>query len=224
MGVQLVLYAFEAAWWPYAYARAQKPGHGEQFARIFAIVTTGTLAIAVVIGMFAREALLIITTAEFVPAYPYVGLLALALVVHGGYGIISIGVQLGERTRHMAWTSGIAATVNVALTLLLIPSLGILGAAIATLAGYVASTILLYVVAQRGYPIPYRFDTVAIGIGLGFALLAAGQLLDGSVRGATWVPMITAAKAGVACAALIIAALLVRSRKGLTSAFWVDPS
>jgi O-antigen/teichoic acid export membrane protein len=212
LGVQLVLYAFEAAWWPYAYARAREPGHREQFARIFTIVVVGTLAIAVLVGVFAREILLVITTSEFVSAYPYVGFLALSLVVHGAYGIISIGVQLGERTRHMAWTSAVAAIANIALNLLLIPWLGILGAALATLAAYATSTVLLFVVAQRGYPIPYRLTVVAAALAAGVALMLVALLLDATAPGSTWVATVTVAKAGLAAATVVVAAVLLRSR------------
>jgi O-antigen/teichoic acid export membrane protein len=212
LGVQLILYAFEAAWWPYAYARAREPDHREQFARIFTIVVVGTLAIAVLVGMFAREILLVITTSEFVSAYPYVGFLALALVVHGAYGIISIGVQLGERTRHMAWTSAVAAIANIALNLLLIPWLGILGAALATLAAYATSTVLLFVVAQRGYPIPYRLTVVAVALAAGVALMLVALLLDATAPGSTWVATVTVAKAGLAAATVVVGVVLLRSR------------
>jgi O-antigen/teichoic acid export membrane protein len=212
LGVQLVLYAFEAAWWPYAYARAREPGHREQFAQIFTVVVIGTLAIAVLIGMFAREILLVITTNEFVAAYPYIGLLALSLVVHGAYGIISIGVQLGERTRHMAWTSGVAALANIALNVLLIPWMGIAGAALATLAAYATSTVLLFVVAQGGYQIPYRLAPIAGAAAVSVALMLTALLLDATAPGVSWVPIITFAKVGLGIAATLLAIALLRSR------------
>jgi O-antigen/teichoic acid export membrane protein len=212
LGVQLVLYAFEAAWWPYAYARARELGHREQFAQIFTVVVIGTLGLAVLLGLFAREILLVITTPEFVPAYAYVGLLALSLVVHGAYGVISIGVQLGERTRHMAWTSGAAALANIALNVLLIPRLGIAGAALATLAAYTTSTVLLFVLAQRAYPMPYRLAPIAGAVAVNVALMLSGLVLDATAQGVTWVPVITLAKAGLAIAATVLAVALLRSR------------
>jgi O-antigen/teichoic acid export membrane protein len=212
LGVQLVLYAFEAAWWPYAYARARAPGHRQEFAQIFTVVTVSTLCIAVLLGVFAREILLVVTTPEFVPAYPYVGVLALSLVVHGGYTIISVGVQLGERTADMAWTSGMAAVANVALNVLLIPLLGIAGAAFATLAAYTVSTVLLYGVAQRRYPTPYRLAVVGGAALLGVALLIAALLLDALAVGTAWSLAITLAKSGLSCVALLFAAVLVRSQ------------
>lgn len=205
LGVQMVIYAFEAAWWPFAYARAREPGHREHFARIFSMVTIATLVLAVLLGLFAREILLIVTTPQFVAAYPYVGILALALVVHGAYGIVSIGVQLGERTKHMAWTSGVAAIANIALNILLIPWLGILGASLATLAAYAMSTVLLFAIAQQGYRIPYYLRPTGVALLGGIAVLLAGLFMDAQVRGNTWDPGVTGLKIAIVAGCVIAA-------------------
>lgn len=118
-------------------------------------------------ALFAREVLIVLTTPSFVPAYAYVGLLGLALVVHSSYQVISIGVQLGGRTSSMAWTSGAAAALNLLLNFILIPSFGLWGASVATVVAYLISTCLLYLVAQRHFPIPYRpLQPVLIGVGV----------------------------------------------------------
>lgn len=214
-GLMLVLtYAFQAAWWPFAYAHAGQPGDRALFARVFKLASAGLLAATLLLGLFAREALIVLTTPAFVPAYPYVGLLALALVVHGSYQVISLGVQLAERTSSMAWTSAAAAGVNLALNFLLIPRFGLWGAAIATVAAYLASTILLYLVAQRHYPIPYR-PRQAILIGLVVILLGGvGLLLDQLAPAATLSLPVTAAKIGVAALGLIFLAAYLRLTVG----------
>jgi O-antigen/teichoic acid export membrane protein len=208
MGVMLVIYAFEAAWWPYAFAKAREADHREVFARVLSAFSAGMVVLALAIGLFAREILLILTTREFLSAYPYVGTLALALVVHGAYSIVGIGVQLAQRTQHMAWTSGVAAIVNVGLNLVLIPRVGILGAALATLAAYGLSTGLIYSLAQRAYPIPYRLQPlVALLVGSA-VLMAVGLWLDSQASGDEWSPVVTLTKALVYAG--VVAALLVR--------------
>lgn len=210
MGVQLVMYAFEAAWWPFAYARAREPGHREEFARIFRVFTIGMICIATLLGIFARELLLVLSTGTFVSAYQYVGILAMALIVHGAYGIISIGVQLGQRTKQMAWTSGLAALVNVALNILLIPRMGIFGAAAATLAAYLLSTALLFAVAQRSYAIPYSLSAPAVAAICGAGVLVIGLLLDAQVVGTGWDIGVTAVKVILLGLSVAITAWLLR--------------
>jgi O-antigen/teichoic acid export membrane protein len=214
-GLMLVVtYAFQTAWWPFAYAHAGQPGDRDLFARVFKLASAGLLAATLLLGLFAREALVLVTTPAFVPAYPYVGLLALALVVNSSYQVISIGVQLAQRTSSMAWTSATAAALNLGLNFLLIPSLGLWGAAIATLAAYLASTALLYRVAQRHYPIPYRPQR-AILIGLFVVLLGAiGLVLDQLAPAATLSLPVTAAKVGVAGIGLVLLAAYLRLSLG----------
>jgi O-antigen/teichoic acid export membrane protein len=210
-GMMLVLtLAFQTAWWPFAYAHAGQPGDRELFARVFKLASAGLLAAVLLLGLFAREALIVVTTPAFVPAYAYVGLLALALVVHSSYQVVSLGVQLAARTSSMAWTSAIAAVLNLALNLLLIPRFGLWGAAVATVAAYLASTCLLYVVAQRHYPIPYR-PRQAILVGFAVVLLgSAGLLLDQLAPTVAVSLPVTTAKVGLAALGLLLLAAYLR--------------
>jgi len=210
-GMMLVLtLAFQTAWWPFAYSHAGQPGDRELFARVFKLASTGLLAAVLVLGLFAREALIVVTTPAFVPAYAYVGLLALALVVHSSYQVVSLGVQLAARTSSMAWTSATAAVLNLVLNFLLIPRFGLWGAAIATVAAYLTSTCMLYAVAQRHYPIPYR-PRQAILVGLAIVLLGtAGLLIDQLAPPATLSLPVTTAKVGLAAFGLVVLAAHLR--------------
>ena len=194
--MQLATFAFQSAWWPFAYARAEEPGHREQFARVMLIVSAGFALVAVGLGMFAREALILLTPPAYVPAYPYVGLLAGALAVNGVYQVIGIGAALARKTEHMAWTSATAAAINLACNIVLIPAFGIAGAAASTVLAYVVSTALLFIAAQRVYPIPYQLRPV-LGMTMGAAAaLAAGLVADSlAPGGAGWAPQVTVAKA-----------------------------
>ena len=192
--LHLAIAAFTAAWWPFAFSQAADPNHRNVFARVFRAFGVGIVILALGLGLFAREILIVVTTPTFVPAYPYAGLLAFALAVNGIYGIVSVGIALTGRTWHMAWTSATAAGTNLVLNLLLIPTLGILGAAVSTLAAYAVSASLLYVVAQRSYPIPYPLPPVAFVAALSGAVLAGGLAVDATLAAAAWSPAVTAVK------------------------------
>ncbi|MDQ3880072.1 MAG: polysaccharide biosynthesis C-terminal domain-containing protein, partial [Chloroflexota bacterium] len=193
--VQLAVFAFSTAWWPFAYAEAARdPNHRVLFARVFTAAAVGLSLIAVALGLLARELLIVATTPAFVAAYAYVGILGFALAVNGLYQVVSIGVALADRTWHTAWTSGVAALVNVILNLVLIPMLGIAGAAGSTLVAYSVSAVLVYRVAQRTYPIPYQRRTPLIVMTAALAILLGGLFLDSRVGGTMVSAPITAAK------------------------------
>jgi O-antigen/teichoic acid export membrane protein len=195
--LQLLTLAFETAWYPFAYASADRPDHRAVFARVLNAAMLLLLPLAAALGLFAREGLLLFTTPAYLPAYPYVGILALALVAGGAVQIFVVGVQLSRRTWYIAWTAGAAAALNILLNVALIPPLGLLGAALSTLLSYVASATLLYVVGRRVYPIPYRFGRILTLLLVAGVALGIGLLLDSTVAADAWRVEITLLKAGV---------------------------
>lgn len=73
-----------------------------------------------------------------------VALIVLAHVILGLTHFLSKEFELNGRTIVISKSVGVAAIVNIALNLMLIPVLGILGAAVATLVAYAASIALIY--------------------------------------------------------------------------------
>jgi O-antigen/teichoic acid export membrane protein len=77
--------------------------------------------------------------------------------------------------------TGAAAIVNVALNLALIPSYGMMGAAIATIAAYTTMFVGMAWWSQRIYPVPYQWRRVATAVAAGLALVAIGKLAGGGL-------------------------------------------
>jgi O-antigen/teichoic acid export membrane protein len=69
--------------------------------------------------------------------------------------------------------TGIGAAVNIVVNLLLIPPLGIIGAALATLASYVVIAVGLYIVTQKFYKIEYESAKM---IGIFVTILLTGAI------------------------------------------------
>jgi O-antigen/teichoic acid export membrane protein len=93
------------------------------------------------------------------------------------------------------------------LNLVLIPPLGLLGASISTLTAYATSAALLYLLAQRVYPVPYDLRPAAALVVAGGAVLAFGLAADGYTSATPWSPASTGVKA---VAFLALAALAFR--------------
>lgn len=192
--LSLVLYAFDAAWLPFAMARAREPHHRRVFTRTFVAVGVGLVALATFLSLFARESLFVIAAPDYLPAYAYVGLLALGVAVYGTGVVVGIGLQLGHRTRHLVWISAVGASVNVALNVALIPRFGITGAAVATLTAYVVSTALVFLAAQRAYRVHYPVRAVGVATAAGATVMLIGLALDAQAPPDVWVPTTTVVK------------------------------
>jgi O-antigen/teichoic acid export membrane protein len=169
--MMLVVSAFQLAWGPFAFARARDPESSRLFSRVLTLYVGVAAAIALGLGLFAHEALVVLVPGAYLDAALPGGLLCFAAVAQGAYYIVGLGANLAFRTDIVAWTSLFAAIVNIALNRVLVIPLGLFGVAIATTVGFALSTALLYTWAQRVHPIPFR------GLRAGFLFLLAGVAL-----------------------------------------------
>ena len=87
--------------------------------------------------------------------------------------MISIGIGRARRTQFNWVITGIAAIVNVALNLALIPIYGMMGAAVATVAAYTVMFVGMAWWSQRIFPVPYQWRRVATAAAAAVALAVA---------------------------------------------------
>src|SRR5205823_6787978 len=140
------------------------------FGLYVSIATTGALACAVM----APIAIQLIATHDYLAAARPALWLAFAAVAQGAYYVAGIGINLSLRNELVMVAAGGAALVAAAANFLLVPRFGAEGAAVATFLGYCTSAVLIYVIAQRVHPLPYRGARLA-------ALFGAGVLLGAVV-------------------------------------------
>jgi O-antigen/teichoic acid export membrane protein len=150
------------------------------------LYTSGSVGAAVLLGG-AAPIVLLLAKGDYAPASSVIGLLALAAVSVGLYYISALGLNLAQRTGHVGWTNMVAALANIVLNATLIPMWGIVGAAIAALAANLLLVVLMYVMSQRVYPIP--FDGVRMaGVWLvGLMAVAIAAAFNLALHPSVWV-------------------------------------
>jgi len=95
------------------------------------------------------------------------------------------GIYIKERNKVLPYITGLGALVNVAVNCLLIPKIGIMGGAIATLAAYAVMALAIYRESNKVYPVAYEWGRVAklfVVVGLGYGIeraLVLGGLISG---------------------------------------------
>lgn len=188
--LSLLIEPFKAAWGPLSLSIQQQPDASRSYTKVFIYYCVGGLGLALGLSLFAREILLIVTTPAYVDAARYVWLLVLTPLTSGLQTIVMVGLFIEKRIGQMGWTIALAALLNTLLNFLLIPYLGVLGAAIATAVGYLASPLLTARAAQRLHPLPYEWNKAGIILiiylllaGVGLALASHTSALSLIVRG-----------------------------------------
>jgi O-antigen/teichoic acid export membrane protein len=151
--------------YPYRASELFNAGNFQGLNTLFSYVSRAAVAtmIPIAVGMFVLGETLIrlISTDEFVVGYSILPVVAVAFIAQqlGDYWGISLRLVNKQKLHTAAIV--FTAVLNCFLNGLLVPRWGIVGAAWATLVSFVASTIMLAVLANRRLPL--HFDLVFLG-------------------------------------------------------------
>jgi O-antigen/teichoic acid export membrane protein len=132
---------------------------------------------AVVLSAYAREIFQTITAPTFADAYKVVGLLAGSIVFIGMNAVTVSGTSIVRRTGYLARYTFYAAVLNIALNFALIPPLGIVGAAVATLVTYGVLAAFYYYRSEKLDPAPFEHRRILLILVMAAVAIAAGTLV-----------------------------------------------
>ena len=172
----LVMLGFGSALTPLIYAGQHDPGTPKQLARIFRIfVAVASLGLAG-LTLFAPEILALLTRSDYSAAMPLLGWLAPAFLLSQMY-IFAPGAWIRRR---MWWVAAInigTAAAAVGLNVLLVPRLGLPGAALATVLAAGLNFGFNMVVSQKFYPVPHHWRALGAVVIIGMAAMVAAAFL-----------------------------------------------
>ncbi|MEM0517686.1 oligosaccharide flippase family protein [Aequorivita flava] len=124
------------------------------------------LVVVVYIDVFKR---ILIPNSQYWEALKIVPLILLANLFLGIYHNLSVWYKVTDRTKYGAYISIFAAAVTLVLNYILIPIIGYMGSAIATLAAYGSMMVLSYLYGRKYYDVPYDVKKIS-----SYLLLAVG--------------------------------------------------
>ncbi|MCF8412002.1 MAG: polysaccharide biosynthesis C-terminal domain-containing protein, partial [Melioribacteraceae bacterium] len=138
--------------------------------QIFSKVLTAFASISGIITVFLSLYIADIATLKFwgrslIGADYHQGLVIVPLILlsyffHGLYVNFTAGIYIEEKTKYLPLITFSGAVVNVITNFILIPQIGYLGAAIATLISYLVMCIYIYLISNKYYPIEYEFSKI----------------------------------------------------------------
>jgi O-antigen/teichoic acid export membrane protein len=152
---------FDTVWASQRFEIAKRPDAQELYARVFLYMNVVLGGIGLMIALFVRDFLSIMSAPAFLPAYRLVPLLVAAQVLFTWAMYWSLGIYLSGKTKSMATGSVVLVPLTLILNYALIPRFGMYGAAWATLLAYSARFGWIYWFGERYYPIGYRWTEMA---------------------------------------------------------------
>jgi O-antigen/teichoic acid export membrane protein len=168
LGIFMMLFVnmFQFAWQPFFLQNAKEPNAKEMFSKILTYFTLVGSIILVALSLFItdiaqlRIAGFSLLGAQYWAGLQIVPIILLAYLINGMYSVFSAGIYIEEKSIYVPLLTGAGALVNVAANFLLIPVLGIIGAALATLASYLVIAAGYYFVTQKFYNVKYELNRI----------------------------------------------------------------
>lgn len=174
----LFVQPFGLIWVPMLFSTAKEPYAKDYYSKMLTYVLLVGTFLWLGISMLSKEVIMIITPPEYWSAYNVVPIVCFSFVLFAMERVLGIGIALKARTEFNAISMIIVACVNITSNILLIPRMGMMGAACTTLISYALLCILKYYFASRLYLVHYEWRRLLTIIGVAAGLFLFNTLIS----------------------------------------------
>ncbi len=175
--VNVLVRGFQLAWPPLAYSIRDDDEARRVYATVVTLFVAGCAFVVTGMWLFSRWIVRALAAPQFFDSYEAVGLISTAVTLYALYMVLVVVLGRTGRTEFNLPAALAALAANVVLNLLLVPSLGIVGAALALVASYIVVLALMYGFTQRLFPVPYQWARLARVVASAAILVGLGELL-----------------------------------------------
>ncbi len=167
----LFIQTFRFAAEPFFFSQEKNPAAKKIYADVMKYFTITTIFIFLTVIIFYD------LVKEFIGSnyhdergFLVVSILLLANLFLGIYYNLSIWYKITEKTKYGAYFSILGAVITIVLNIILIPSVGFVGSACATLCCYLIMTICSYLLGRKHFSVPYNLKRIGLYLGLMFVI------------------------------------------------------
>jgi O-antigen/teichoic acid export membrane protein len=175
--ISFVVSAVQLAWPQFVFSNRRSERAPELYSYATTYYVAGMLLIILGISVLAPELLRLMAAPSYQRAAPVVPIVSLAYLCEGLCYVATIGIMIRKRPLVRSAAIIAAAAVNIGLNFLWIPTYGMMGAAWATLFGFLVQTVIQVIVSLRYFSVPYQWDRLGWLFGVAGLVYFASQLL-----------------------------------------------
>jgi O-antigen/teichoic acid export membrane protein len=181
LGIFMMLFVsmFEFAWRPFFLQNAKDPNAKQLFAKVMTLFLVVATVIFIFLTLFIDNIVAIplphrgyLVGKAYWAGLSIVPVILLSYIFYGIYVNLMAGIYIQKKTKYLIYITGSAAVINIASNFILIPVIGMMGAAVATLISYVVETIGIFYVSRKYYRIEYEYRKIIFI----FVLLASAMV------------------------------------------------
>lgn len=177
LGMFMTLFAtaFRLGIEPFFFSHASSKNPKTAYAMITKyFVIVGTVILLFVIVFVDLFKVILIQDESYWEAMKIVPIILLANLFLGVYHNLSVWYKVTDKTRYGAYISSIGAMLTIGLNIWLIPIIGYVGSALATLTAYGSMMLISFILGQKHYAIPYKYGKMLtyLGVSVLFSLIS----------------------------------------------------
>ena len=147
---------------PMIYKMIDQPDNKRFYSKIMTYFSFGLMICVLGLSLFGRELIKFLakSNTDYWEAFTIVPVISLAIFFGMLRDVSLTGINISKKTVVNARSILIVAALNIGLNILLIPHYGYFGAAVATLIAQFSYFLIIYLYAQKFYPIQYELFKV----------------------------------------------------------------
>ena len=128
-----------------------KLGKANMYFIVIVIITSFSIA------FLSKELIILFLSKKYLNSYIFIPIISLAYFFGQTSGLINLFIYQKKKSSVVMWIVIITALINIGLNYLLIPRIGVIGAAWATLISFAFQFIVGYLVSRKYYFIPFNW-------------------------------------------------------------------
>jgi O-antigen/teichoic acid export membrane protein len=175
-----VIQSFQLGFLPIGYKMFHQKDARPFFSKVMTYLVFVLFFVGLGISLFSKEVIILFASSNksYWVAYTVVPIIVFAFVLRGVNYMVSLGLHYVKKTKYNAYILITAAIFNVVLNYLLIPLIGIYGAAGASVLANALMVLLFLYYSQKFYFIKYESARIFKLFLVGVVILIAGAYID----------------------------------------------
>ena len=160
--IALFLVSFERAWPQFVFSRYKRKDAPRLFQNVFTLFFATLAFFGLSIALFRLDVLSLISADAYSDSARVIPLLVCSGILYGTYYVFSTGLLVSGKTSFFPLITLSAALLNILLNIAFIPAYGIVGAGFATILTNFVMAMIVLLLSNRYYAIPFRIGRIFI--------------------------------------------------------------
>jgi len=141
-------------------------------------IVVANLVLALFVALFANEFISLFINKNYANAKSIITILCISMFFGQSSSIFNLSFQQAKKTTYQFYVVFLSVIISICLNILLIPRIGLLGAAISSLISYIAYFVFGFILSKKTYYVPLRKTILVIYFSIVLLILYLNSIVN----------------------------------------------